>query len=87
MRLPLDVIGVIAEHLVESFMHGTCAALNATGRLVREQTLPVLYGTCVMGFQEWTPSLLSRDLNQAKTTFPTEDFRNMLAGKGAKWIM
>ncbi|KAJ9121283.1 hypothetical protein QFC24_004619 [Naganishia onofrii] len=43
MRLPLDVIGVMAEILAEDCQLQTLAALNRTSHLVHEETLPALY--------------------------------------------
>lgn len=43
MRLPLDVIGAMAEILAEDCQLQTLAALNRTSHLVHEETLPALY--------------------------------------------
>lgn len=47
LRLPVDVIGVVAECLSGSYSYGTLAALNRTCKLVRAQTLPILFETVV----------------------------------------
>jgi hypothetical protein len=47
LRLPVDVIGVVAECLSGSYSYGTLAALNRTCKLIRAQTLPILFETVV----------------------------------------
>lgn len=37
-RLPLDVLGVIAHHLIASDLFATCAALNTTCKAVKAET-------------------------------------------------
>lgn len=44
-RLPIDIIVVIAEHLVGQHAFGTTANLSLACRMVHRETLPVLYET------------------------------------------
>lgn len=43
LLLPLDIIGMVGEHLAANDLHGTCAALNVTSDAVHQQTLHTLY--------------------------------------------
>jgi hypothetical protein len=58
--LPLDVLGVIAEQLIDENAFGTCAALNVTCHAVEEETSPTLWKTCVLpgaqAFKRFPPS-------------------------------
>lgn len=43
LLLPLDVFGVIAECLASSYAYGTLSNLGLTCKVIRKETLPVLF--------------------------------------------
>jgi hypothetical protein len=49
--IPLDVISVIAEHLVIQNLRGTCAALNVSSKLYHEETNPKLWRRVVYRYK------------------------------------
>lgn len=52
VELPLDVIGIVAKHLIASDLDGTCASLNVAYRAVRsplEDTSHTSQNASVMG--------------------------------------
>jgi hypothetical protein len=47
-QLPVELIGVIAEHLIGGHAFGTVASLNLASKAIRRETLPVLYETLLL---------------------------------------
>lgn len=43
--LPIELLGIVAEHLIGQHAFGTAGSLNRTSRAVHHETLPVLYET------------------------------------------
>jgi hypothetical protein len=42
-QVPVEIIGVIAEHLIGEFAFRTVARLNRASKAVHRETLPILY--------------------------------------------
>jgi hypothetical protein len=51
LRLPLEILAIIAEYLTLSSSHGTCASLATTSHAVHQETTPVLWKTVTA----WNP--------------------------------
>lgn len=43
--LPADILSIVAIQLIGDQAYGTCAALNVTCKMAREETLRILYRT------------------------------------------
>lgn len=95
--LPLDVVGVIAKHLIDGNAYGTCAALNVISKGVEDETSPTLWKTCVLpGAKAF--ALLPPSSRSVRTSFVAADRMKVLENdmlgkweqitkaKGAKWI-
>jgi hypothetical protein len=48
-QLPVEIFGVIAEHLIGQHAFGSTANLNRISRAVHQETLPVLYESFFVG--------------------------------------
>jgi hypothetical protein len=46
--LPLDLLEIIAQNLIDDYAFGSCAALNVACHAVEEETSPILWKTCVL---------------------------------------
>jgi hypothetical protein len=46
--LPVEILGIVAEHLIGQHAFGTAASLNRISRKVHHETLPVLYETLLL---------------------------------------
>lgn len=56
MHLPLDVIGIIATHLIDQGLYHTCASLNVASSATRHETLKPLYRV----FASWASDLMRK---------------------------
>jgi hypothetical protein len=93
----LDVLGVIAKHLIDDNAYGTCAALNVTSKEVELETSPTLWKTCVLpggkAFETLPPSArfeetstLSGDHVAALEENMGKQWEDIRNAKNAKWI-
>jgi hypothetical protein len=71
MLLPLDVIGVIAEHLVAQDLHRTCASLNITSKAVKEETTSILWRRVLYKWNNG-PSSKKKSAVKWRTAFGSE---------------
>jgi hypothetical protein len=55
----VELLAIIAEHLIGDFAFGTAASLNLASKSVRSETLPVLYETVMLAHYD-VPGYLSR---------------------------
>lgn len=82
LRLPLEVVGVVAEFLLGSYHFGTLAKLNRTCKAIRAETLPVLYETLTWDNEfhakqrEWWIEVFQGSTGQGGIKFP----------EGWKWV-
>jgi hypothetical protein len=68
MKLPLDIIGVIAKQLIADGSYGTCAALNVTCKAVFQETLRILWKRLVLWGAKLYSSLPRADWNDPRSS-------------------
>jgi hypothetical protein len=76
MILPLDIIGVIAQHLVSADLHATCASLNVTSKLVQDETTATLW-ECVVYRWNNGQSARKKSARKWKTVFGSESAKHI----------